>query len=382
MDLNVESYRKQFPSFNKIIQLSSCSQSAIHQDVKSSINAYIDSWENGGMDWVTWMTECEEARQNFAKLINAEVEEIAIVSSVSHAVSAIATSLRPKGLKNQIITTDIDFPCIGHVWLSQPELKTEFINSSNGIITLDQYEEAVNQNTIITSISHVSYYNGFKQDLNSISEIVHQKGSYLFVDAYQSAGQTTIDVKRDNIDFLTTGMQKYMLGIPGIAFLYVKREIAEQITPQITGWFGQENPFAFDIKNVEYAKGAKRYDTGTFPMLNGYAANGALKILLEIGVSNIQSYLEELSQYTLEYAQKCNLKHVSPTEVYQKGSNTAFLVNNASNIEQIMKQEGFIVSARNDVIRLAPHFYNTKDDLRMAMDCLKEVLTSTTATCK
>lgn len=114
---------------------------------------------------------------------------------------------------------------------------------------------------------------------------------YTLVDAYQSAGQVDIDVKQLNIDFLAAGMQKYLLGMPGIAFLYVKEEIAELLSPKITGWFGQDNPFAFDGEVVDYAQGAQRFDTGTYPMINGFTADSALDIILEIGVKNTEKIL-------------------------------------------------------------------------------------------
>ncbi|WP_408011094.1 aminotransferase class V-fold PLP-dependent enzyme [Pseudalkalibacillus sp. A8] len=325
------------------------------------------------MDWGEWMEQCEAARGKFAQLINADIKEIAIVSSVSHATSAIATSLPSINDRNEVIITDMDFPCIGHVWLSQPDIQVNFIPAKKNAYTIDQYENAIYSNTLLTSISHILYYNGFRQDIKNISEVVHAKGSYLFVDAYQSAGQVDIDVKRDGIDILVAGMQKYMLGIPGIAFMYVRNELAEQLTPGITGWFGQANPFAFDVQSVKYAGGARRFDTGTFPMLNGYASNAALDLLHEVGIQNIEKRLIDLSKYTLDYAQEKGIKIVSPLDPNQKGSNTALLIENAHDVEQKMKEEGYIVSARNDVIRIAPHFYNTKEDIIGALDCFKEI---------
>lgn len=373
MSIHVEKYRSQMPIFKNHIQLSSCSQSAMHQKVKDSVLSYMTSWEEGGMDWGGWMQQCEEARQKFARLINADPEEISVVSSVSHAVSAIANSLPRISDRDEVVLSDMDFPCVGHAWLSQPDVKVNFISAQNNRFTLDQYESAVNKNTLLTSLSHILYYNGFKQNIKNISDVVHAKGSYLFVDAYQSAGQVDIDVKRDGIDMLATGMQKYLLGIPGIAFMYVKKEIAEQLTPAITGWFGQANPFAFDVQNVEYAPGAVRFDTGTFPMLNGYTANAALDILLEVGIPNIEAHLLDLSRYSLNYAQEKDLTIRSPLNPKQKGSNTALYVKNASEVEQKMKERGYIVSARNDVVRIAPHFYNTKEDIKGAIDCFAEV---------
>ena len=368
--------RKSFPILNNKIQLSSCSQSALHTDVKEAINNYVNSWEEKGMDWEGWMIACENARLEFAKMINADVSEVAMVSSVSHAVSSIATSLTGEE-KKKVLITDFDFPTVGHVWLSHDEnYEVNFIGRDKSDLNAGvDYERFVDDDTLIVNTSHVSFYDGYKQNLKEIANAVHEKGAYIFIDAYQSLGQFPIDVKEANVDMLCSGLQKYALGIPGIAFLYIKEEIAEKMTPKITGWFGQRNPFAFDIKNIEYAKNAKRFDSGTFPMINGFAAEAALKVLNKYQISDIEKHLEQLSLVAIREADKSGLLIKGPKDVKKKGSNTAIYVENASEVERNLKEKGIILSARNDVIRIAPHFYNTEEDIVTAVEELALLLT-------
>lgn len=365
---NIVELRSQFPSLQNNIQLSSCSQSAMHIDVKNSVHNYMTSWEERGMDWELWVNACEESRRLFAKMINAEVDEIAIVSSVSHAISAVLTSLEPTHLKNEAIVSTMDFPCIGQSTLSQGNYNVKYIQP-----TIEAYEKNITEKTIISSAPYVSFYNGERLNIEEITKIAHKKGSLLFVDAYQAAGQIDIDVKKLNVDFLASGMQKYMLGMPGIAFLYVKKEIANEMTPKITGWFGQMNPFAFNGQEVEYAKGARRFDSGTFPMINGFSSKSAIDVLLTIGIPKIERYLFELSTFTLEYCREKGLEIASPLDAQNKGSNTAIRVINANEVEKQLKERHIIVSARNDVIRIAPHFYNTKEDVALAVDELAKL---------
>lgn len=367
--IDTQLIRKEFPILTNKIQLSSCSQSAVHRSVKNSINKYVDTWEKDGMDWDLWMEVCENARLKFAKLINAKTSEIAIVSSVSHAISSIATSLQPRENKKDFLVSKDDFPCIGHVALSQNNYNIKYVDYNK-----DNLSAVINDETFLVSVPHVSFYNGAISNLEEVVRRTKEKDSYIFVDAYQSAGQVDIDVKKLNIDFLATGMQKYLLGIPGIAFLYVKEEIAETLSPKITGWFGQANPFAFDGEVIEYAQGAQRFDSGTFPIINGFAANSALDILLKVGVKNIEKYLEDLSQFTLDYCNKNKLEVVSPLDPTLKGSNTAIRVDNANVLEAALKKNNILVSARADVIRIAPHFYNTTDDIKSAVDALKALV--------
>jgi selenocysteine lyase/cysteine desulfurase len=296
--------REYFPILSYKIQLSSCSQSALSLQVQAAIAEYTDSLRVGGMDWMLWMERVEQAKAGFAALINASPDEIAVLSSVSECASAVASALDFTRGRAKIVTTEMDFPTIGHVWLAQEKrgAQVSFIPGHHHTIPLEYYTQAVDEQTLLTSISHVSYYNGFKQDVKQIASIVHGKGAYLFVDAYQSAGSVVIDVKEMDIDFLATGAQKYMLGIPGIAFLYVKKELANRLEPFFTGWFGRVNPFAFDIKHLDYAEGARRFEAGTPPMISAYAANAALEMLNAIGVKKVEEYLQALSLTAIAHA--------------------------------------------------------------------------------
>ncbi|WP_235426946.1 aminotransferase class V-fold PLP-dependent enzyme [Cohnella kolymensis] len=324
------------------------------------------------MDWQQWMSRVGEAKAAFAKLINASPHEIAVLGSVSDAASSVASAMDFSGKRNKVVTTEIDFPTIGHVWLAQQKrgARVEFIPTENHIVPIDYYDRYVDETTRITSIPHVSYYNGFKQDLNTISAIVHAKGSYLFIDAYQSAGNVAIDVKAMDIDFLAAGTQKYLIGIPGISFLYVRGDLAQQLEPATTGWFGRVNPFEFDVKKLDFAAGARRFDTGTPAIVNAYAAHAAIGMINEIGVPRIEGYLNQLSSAAVSYAKSKGLKVMSPEDLTIKASNTAIQVPNASEMERLMKEQDIIVSARNDVIRIAPHFYNTEEEVVKAIDTL------------
>ncbi|MDE3839106.1 aminotransferase [Bacillus methanolicus] len=370
------SYRSLFPTLSTHVHLASCSQGALAQPVSKAIEEYHNGLLLSGSNWDEAIEKVEETRKKFAELIGAETDEIAVLSSVSDAISAIATSLPYQKEKNKIVFTDIDFPTVGHIWLAQEQFKDNitFIRSSNGIIHVEQYEKEVKHDTLLTCIPHVCYYNGYMQNLKVIADIVHKKGSLLFVDAYQSAGQIPINVKEMDIDILAAGTRKYMLGIPGVAFLYIKKELAENLKPRVTGWLGQEKTSEFDIYHPVFAAGARRFETGTPSFISVYAAYEAIKLLLEVGIDNIQSYLKELTRFTLHYGQEKGLHIIGPLSTKCRSSMTSFYVENASKIEGFLREKNIVVSARKDVIRIAPHFYNTKDELEYAIAELSNLI--------
>lgn len=280
--------------------------------------------------------------------------------------------------KNNIVFTDIDFPAVGQVWLAQDRFKHNFtvIHGHGGIIGITQYEHEISDQTLLTCVPHVSHYNGFQQDLKQIAEIVHQKGSLLFVDAYQSAGHIPINVKDMDIDILAAGTRKYMLGIPGTAFLYIKRELAEQFKPQMTGWFGKDRDSAFELFDSRFAAGAKRFETGTPSFAGLYAADAALKILLETGTDRIGSYLRKLAGFSLQYAAEKELQIAGPQTVEGRTSLISVYAEDAAGIEAKLRRKNIITSARKDIIRIAPHFYSTKDEMKYAIDEISALLSN------
>lgn len=365
--------RSDFPTLRNKVMLSSCSQSAPPQAVFDALDTYKYSLIENGMEWTEWVEHVEGARKKFAELISCDPEEVAILSSVSDAVSSVVNSLEFRSDEN-ISVTEIDFPCIGQVALSKnlrQNVPVVFIPHREHLMEKEDYEAVINHNTKLTCVPHVSYYNGFKQDLKMISEITKRNGSLLFVDAYQSAGSVPINVKEMGVDILVAGLQKYLMGIPGITFLYIRKELSAELVPAVTGWFGQSNPFAFDLKATDYAGSTRRFNTGTPPIINAYAAEAALTYILDIGVENIQTYLQELSDYTFEYAEQLGMKVASPKNAGDKGATTAIYVEEAEKAEAKLKEQGIVVSARKDIIRIAPHVYNTKQDIKHALDHLK-----------
>ncbi|KZE72679.1 aminotransferase [Paenibacillus jamilae] len=365
-----QSYRQLFPVLSSHIHVGSCSQGAISRPVSAAIEEYHRSLLQYGHNGDLSMARLEEARGHFAKLIGAEPDEIAVLSSASEAIAGVATALPYIPGKEGIVYADTDFPTVGHIWQAQGMFRDHIccIPSTEGEVTVEQYKEHVTENTTLIMVSHVNYTNGFQQDLKSIANIAHRNQALLFVDAYQSAGIIPIDVKAMEIDILVAGARKYLLGIPGVAFLYISKDRIDRFKPRLTGWLGQESASRFDIAHPVPAVGARRFETGLPSFISIFAANAALKLLLEIGVTNIQSYMNELLDFSVEYGRSRGLHIRIPDGGDTLPSLLAVKVADVSAVEKRLRSRNMIVSARKDVIRVAPHFYNTAEEVRRVID--------------
>ena len=380
---DIARWRARIPLLAHAIPMNNCSQAPQTDATRDAAIAYLDSWGRDGMDWDAWVTEVERGRASFARLINADVDEIAVTSSVSHAVSALASALDFQGERNRVVASAAEFPTVGHVWLAQQPrgANVDWVPlEQDGTIRVASYEARLDARTRVVSACHAYFVNGFTQDIATIAQLAHDRGALLFVDAYQTLGTQPIDVKALGVDALAGGTLKYLMACAGIAFLYVRRELAEQLQPTVTGWFGRVNPFAFDPKQLDWAPGARRFDGGTPPIVNAYIARAGLEIIHDVGPANIAAWTRALSERMMTGGADRGLILHGTSDVARKSPTTAFRVpGNSAEIEHKLRDRGVIASARGEVIRLAPHFYSTFDDVDHALDALTAVLHETGA---
>jgi len=352
--------------------MNNCSQAPQTSITRAAAERYLESWNSDGMDWDAWVGETQLAKQEFARLINASVDEIAMFSCVSEAASAVASAIDFSSARNRVVVTEAEFPTIGHVWLAQETrgAHVSWVPVRDGQIDLADYDATIDDRTAVVSATHGYFLNGFMQDVPAIAAMAHAQGARVFIDAYQTAGTTPVDVRAMDVDFLAAGNLKFLMGVPGVAFLYVRRELIDALAPTVTGWFGRENPFAFDAKHLDWAPTASRFDTGTPPIINAYIARAGMQIINEVGPKAIRAWLEILGQRLIDGCDARGLTLHGTHDISRKTSTTAVLVNDSHAIETTMRERGIIASARGPVLRLAPHFYSTIEDVDTALDVL------------
>lgn len=374
---DIHAIRRTIPALERLVPMNNCSQAPQTVVTRAAAEAYLDSWRHDVMDWDRWMQEVEAARASFARLIGAEANEIAIGSSVSQLTSSLASALRYDRGRDRVVVTEGEFPTVAQVWRAQEQMgaRISWVPVREGVIPMEGYPEALDEDTLLVSACQTYYQSGFKQDLPQIVRMAREVGALVYVDAYQSLGTEPLDVKALELDFLSSGALKFLMGIPGIAFLYVKPSVAETLEPRVTGWFGRENPFSFDPRDLSWAPGARRFDTGTPPILEAYVARAGMDLLLETGLDSIGAWTRELSRALVEGGSDRGLQLLGTPDPAQKAPTTAFLVPGDSHeVEARLRARGIVASARGPAIRLAPHFYSTLKDVEVSLTALQEIL--------
>jgi selenocysteine lyase/cysteine desulfurase len=375
-EFDLAAIRARIPILARAIPMNNCSQAPLTDVTREAAEKYLESWNSRGMDWDAWMAEVDVARGAFARMINASPDEVAVVSSVSQATSALATALRFDDGRDTVVASAMEFPTVGHVWLAQERrgARVRWLELCDGRIPLDAYAAAIDERTAVVSSAHAYYQNGALQDVAAIARLARERGALSFVDAYQSLGVMSVDVQALGVDMLASGTLKYLMGTPGIGFLYVRREVIDQLEPLVTGWFGRANPFAFDARQLDWAATAARFDGGTPPLLPAYISAAAMHWLLDIGSGAIQRWTQYLSRRLAEGALARGLQLHGAGLGAPKTPSTAVCCPDAHAVEQTLLTRGVIGSARGPAIRLAPHFYNSEADVDHALDALATVV--------
>lgn len=371
---NLNKIREQFPITKNRTFLNHAAHSPFPKPVTEAMHKHIDESSNS---WTTSKEGHDGGKPFFAKLIGAKPEEIAFIENTSMGLN-IAANVLHYPPSSKIVTTDLEFPSVVYPWLRRSlNVKVHYVKNVDGKILLEDFEKAVDDKTVAVAVSHVEYVNGFRNDLRALSEIAHDHGAYLIVDAIQSAGALQVDVKRDDVDFLTTACYKWLLSPPGAGYLFVKDELTEKFEPPFVGWASVKKEIFetidfWDIWNLTLSETASRFEIGSNSFISFVGAREAQKILLNYGIENVEKRILKLTDQLIEAVKNIGLKLQTPEEPQYRSGIVNFKVDQPQEIVEKLYSKGIIVSARAHGIRVSPHFYNTETEIDKLIEEIKQ----------
>jgi selenocysteine lyase/cysteine desulfurase len=370
-DKQVLEIRSRFSIFQHKIYLNSCSQGALSDAVQAGLEDYVASWHEQGSPWETWMNRYEEARTAFAQFINASPDQVAIVTSASAGINSVASALNFRERK-KVVMGEFEFPTMGHVWLGQRVrgAEVQFVKAEGNCIPAVNYEKMIDRNTSIVPLTHICFKNGFRSEVSAVTQIAHRSGALVMLDDYQDCGTRSVDVKALDLDFFVTGTLKYLLGPPGLAFMYVRKELISSLVPAVTGWFAQTDPFTFDPQHIDLSPTARRFESGSPPVPNLYAAVPGFELLREIGMEYVAGHIKRLTQSLLSCAHDLGIRAKTPAD--SVGPLVVLQCKDSTLLVQKLAENDIVASNRHDGLRISFHVYNTMDDVKAVADVLEK----------
>jgi selenocysteine lyase/cysteine desulfurase len=373
----IEKVRSYFPHIQKgIIYFNHASTAPINTLLKKRIDEFVKERSEDALDdYWAFKSVTEETKAMIGEMMNCSGDRIAFLDNTTNGIISLTLGIDWKP-GDRIIINDIEFPANVYPFLKLKEkgVEVDFIKSTNGIVTAEEIIAAIKTKTKLISISFVQFLSGYRIDLEKIGKICKEKGIIFSVDSIQGLGAVKLDVEKYNIDYLANGTQKWMLGLQGLAFIYVRKELQDKMKSAPIGWLAVKdvwNLLDFDLTTKETAE---RFQPGTLNNLGIYAFNSSMKLFNEFGFDEIEKQILSNSKYFIDKLAK--IGYDSPLlllpEKHLSGI-VSFKSENAQKIFDILSQKKIVCSLREGYIRFAPHFFNTKQDIDYVVDALKKL---------
>ncbi|MGO7018408.1 aminotransferase class V-fold PLP-dependent enzyme [Rhizobium leguminosarum] len=311
----------------------------------------------------------ENGRALAAKLVGSQAENIAYVQNTAHGLSLVALGLDWREGDNVVVCAD-EFPSNYLCWLQLAERGVEVrrVSSRDGRVEVNDVRSMIDSRTRIVAVSHVQFYSGFRVDIGGLGEICRRADTLLVVDGTQSIGAIRLDVEDSGVDVLVVAAHKWMMGPRGVGFAYFSERAIASISPRVVGWLSVNEPFAFN-RTLDFLPGARRYEAGT---PNGAGILGLAERLAQIdkvGIDWIEARILLLSELLQKMAAQKGLELA-----YQFAPASASGINllrrpgiSTSEMHSRLTAAGILTSVRSNAIRIAPHYYNTAEEIEQVV---------------
>jgi len=374
-------WRGEFPILERCNYLISNSLGAMPRKVYDSLQFYADTWgEHGVSAWgMGWFELPQTVGGKIAPLMGAAKDTVLV-----HQNASIANSILFGGMdfsdsrRNKVVITDMDFPSDIYVlrrWLPD-DMRVHCVKSPDGIaIDTDELLDAIDERTRLVSVSHVLFRSAYIMPAKAIVDKAHRVGAQVVFNGYHSVGVIPVDVGAMNADYYIGGTLKWLCGGPGGVFMYVRPDLLPSLEPKVTGWFAHQSPFAFDVENLELRTDAYRLMNGTPGIASLHAVQPGVDIVAEIGVAAIRQKSMRQTSMIVDLADAAGYEVASPRDPTMRAGTVTVNPPHAYEVSCEMLARGIKIDYRpNAGIRIAPHFYNTDEEIAQAMEAMGEIV--------
>ncbi len=374
--------RADFPGTRAGPYLDVSARCLLYKGARAVFDAYLDQNGEGTLDKKAMFKGVEKTRELFARLIRAEADEIAFTRNVTDGIATIAAALPWKAGENVVLCENLEHPANVYPWhgvAKRTGIVVKSVAPRNGHIPTDEILAAVDGATRVVTVSAVSFAPGFRLPLSELGAECRRRGVLLVVDGAQSVGVIDTDVHALNIDALATSAQKYLMGVYGVGFLYVRRAVAETLDPVFLSRFSvdlgdQHEGSAGDTSNYKLAAGARRFDCGNYNYPATLAAGASLQLLLDLGQAEVEAYVCGLAREFADRMSEAGLpvfggKSNAPASHIVTVGRSLGVDHDATGDREMTDLHDFLVAngvrlgIRRGLLRFSFHLYNNRDDV-------------------
>ena len=374
-------WRSEFPILQECTYLISNSLGAMPRGVYDSLRDYADTWATRGVRaWgEVWFNLNGQVGDKIAPLMGAPLGSVLVHQNASIANSILFSALDYSDMRrNKVVVSDMDFPSDLYALraMMPPHIEVAMVHTHDGItIDTDELLDAIDEHTRLVSVSHVLFRSAYIMPAKAIVEKAHKVGAQVVFNGYHSVGIIPVDVTDLNVDFYIGGVLKWMCGGPGGVFMYVRPDLLTTLQPKITGWFAHQTPFAFDVEHHVLREDAYRLMTGTPGVASLYAIQPGIDIITQVGVDNIRAKSMRQTAMTIALGDKAGYTVNSPRQAEQRAGTITVNPDHAYEVSRELIARNIVVDYRENAgIRVAPHFYNSDDEVHLTMNSIADIL--------
>jgi cysteine desulfurase/selenocysteine lyase len=339
--------------------------------------------------------ERSAARPLAARLLNAHVDEIALVESTTQGLSIAAQAL-PLGSGDRVLLNELEFLQVAVPWCQLRDhvgIEIDLVPHRKGRLLIEDFAARLTPRTRLVAVSSVQWSNGFRVDLASLSALCRERGVWLLVDTIQQLGAVPIDVRATPMDVLASGGHKWLNAPFGCGLLYIRHELLPQLRPPLAGYLALETPDGgwgqyFQTPSIQpvrpyrFVETARRYETGgtaNYPGAIGLAAS--LRMILELDQAQIATRVWTLGEKLMEGLDRLGLEVLTPREREARAGIVTFSAGRAERNVALMEHllaRRVLVSVRYTSgiggVRVSCHFFNSAEDITRLLDGVGEFL--------
>ena len=373
-------WRSEFPIVDSCTYLVSHSLGAMPNRARTYLERFADEWSGRGVRaWHEgWWELGRTTGDLLAPILGVPAGTVSMHQNVTVAQAIVASCFRYDGPRRRIVITDLEFPTNMYLFEGFRRYGAEivYVPSDDGIRPdLDRLIDAIDERTVLVPLSLVLFRSACIQDARAVVEKAHRVGAHVILDVYQAAGTVPLNIAALEAGFAVGGSVKWLCGGPGAGYLYVRPDLARTLEPVVAGWAAHAEPFAFETGPLRYADAPERFQSGTPNVPALYSARAGYEIVAEIGVPAIREQSLRLTRRLMAHARRAGYRLNTPDADAERGGAVILDVPNGEAAAQHLIREDVIVDYRPGAgIRMAPHFYNTEEDIDRALEVLDRIV--------
>lgn len=364
-----DTLRALFPVTERVTYLNHAAVSAPPIPTINAIQSQLaDVSQNGSVNFRKWLAVKENARLLLAGMLGGRREQVAFVRNTSDGLSTVANGLDWKPGDN-LVTFRNEFPSNLYPWLRLRDtlgVEVRLCEEREGRVDVDGLIGLIDERTRLVAISQVQYASGFRADLERIGRAARARDALLVVDVIQALGVIPLDVESELVDVAAAACHKWLLTPEGVGLLYLSDRARDRIQPTLVGWTSVPDPDDYGNFEQGWNTGTLAWETGTAPVSLIHGLEASLKLLLEVGISRIESHLETLTEHLCERMKATDYEVVSSRQPGEKSQivcirHTGGLT--AMDLYVHLKERNIITAPRVNRLRISPHLYNTLEEM-------------------